>query len=63
MSAGEKYLVAAYLVFLALVLIYVGIMAKRLGGMQRQLEELRELAARREDDPEPEAEREPERVA
>ena len=62
MSTGEKYLLAAYLVFLALVLIYVAIMAKRLWGMQRQLEELRELAARRESD-EPEAEREPEPVA
>ncbi len=60
MSTGEKYLVAAYLVFLALVLIYVAIMAKRLSGMQSQLEELRELAARREAE---ERDREPEPVA
>ncbi len=61
MSTGEKYLVAAYLVFLALVLIYVAIMAKRLGGMQSQVEELRELAARRER--EADGDREPEPVA
>ncbi len=59
MSTGEKYLVAAYLVFLALVLIYVAIMAKRLSGMQSQLEELRELAAKRDAEPD----REPEPVA
>ncbi len=50
MSTGEKYLLAAYLVFLALVLIYVVIMATRLGRMERSLEQLRELAARRDED-------------
>ncbi len=48
MSTGEKYLLAAYLVFLALVLIYVVIMVKRLGGLERDLRDLRELAAERE---------------
>jgi type II secretory pathway component PulM len=42
-----KYVAAAYLVFLALVLIYVAIMAARLGRMERELTELNELAARR----------------
>ncbi len=60
MSTGEKYLLAAYLVFLALVLVYVVIMATRLSRMERSLEELRELAARRE---EPDRDREPEPVA
>ena len=46
MSGGEGYVVAAYLVFLALVLIYVAIMAVRLGRMERDLAELDELAAR-----------------
>jgi type II secretory pathway component PulM len=49
MSTGEKYLLAAYLVFLALVLVYVVIMVKRLGGLERDLRELRELAAERDE--------------
>ncbi|HEV2999089.1 MAG TPA: hypothetical protein VGW75_00015 [Solirubrobacteraceae bacterium] len=48
MSTGEKYLVAAYLVFLALVLVYVAIMVARLGRLERDLAELRERAAERE---------------
>ncbi|MDQ3741788.1 MAG: hypothetical protein M3389_12690 [Actinomycetota bacterium] len=48
MSTGEKYLTAAYLVFLALVLVYVAIMVKRLGSLERDLKELRELADERE---------------
>ncbi len=48
MSTGEKYLTAAYLVFLALVLVYVAIMVKRLGSLERDLKELRELAEERE---------------
>ena len=60
MSTGEKYLTAAYLVFLALVLVYVAIMVKRLGSLERDLEELRALADRRE---EAGSEREPEPVA
>jgi type II secretory pathway component PulM len=60
MSNGEKYLLAAYLVFLALVLVYVVIMARRLGGMEDDLAELRRLAAERE---RAEADREPEPVA
>jgi uncharacterized membrane protein len=42
------YVAAAYLVFLALVLIYVAIMAAQLGRVQRELQELDELAARKE---------------
>ena len=60
MSNGEKYLLAAYLVFLALVLVYVVIMARRLGGMEKDLAELRDLAAERD---RAEADREPEPVA
>jgi hypothetical protein len=48
------YVAAAYLVFLALVLIYVAIMAAKLGRVQRELQELDELAARTQ----PERERE-----
>jgi hypothetical protein len=41
------YVAAAYLVFLALILIYVGIMAGKLVRIERQAAELNELAARR----------------
>jgi hypothetical protein len=45
-SAG-KYVAAAYIVFLALVLIYVAIMARRLSRTERELGELmRDLQAR-----------------
>ncbi len=42
------YVAAAYLVFLALVLVYVAIMAVRLGRLERELVELNEEAAARE---------------
>jgi hypothetical protein len=41
------YVAAAYLVFLALVLIYVAIMASKLVRIERDLAELSELAERR----------------
>jgi hypothetical protein len=44
------YVAAAYLVFLALILIYVGIMAFKLVRIERELTELNELAARRDED-------------
>jgi hypothetical protein len=42
------YVAAAYLVFLALILIYVAIMAVKLVRIERELTELNELAARRQ---------------
>jgi len=42
------YVAAAYLVFLALVLVYVAIMAARLGRTERDLAELDELAEGRD---------------
>ena len=42
------YVAAAYLVFLALVLIYVAIMATKLARVQRELAELVALAERRD---------------
>jgi len=41
------YVVAAYLVFLALLLIYVAIIAFKLVRMQRDVSELNDLADRR----------------
>ena len=50
------YVAGAYLVFLALILIYVSIMATKLGRVEREIGELSELVERRE------REREEERV-
>jgi hypothetical protein len=47
MSGGGDYLAAAYLVFLALILIYVAIMAIRLSNLERDISDLDELATRR----------------
>jgi Na+/melibiose symporter-like transporter len=47
-SAG-KYVAGAYIVFVALILVYVAIMATRLSRNERELDELmRDLKARRE---------------
>ena len=53
------YVAAAYLVFLALVLIYVVIMASKLSRFERELSELNELADRRIADSDPARPREP----
>ncbi len=56
-TAG-KYVAGAYVVFLAILLVYVAIMAARLGATERELAELaRDVeAARRTPVPEPLAE-------
>jgi hypothetical protein len=41
------YVVAAYLVFLALILVYVVIMAAKLSRFEREVRELNELADRK----------------
>ena len=63
-TAG-KYVAAAYIVFLAILLIYVAIMATRLGRTERDLAELqRDVLARRQDADDPDrADREREPVA
>jgi hypothetical protein len=61
-TAG-KYVAGAYIVFVALLLIYLGIMATRLSRTERELTELnRDLAAREEREREAESKREPEPV-
>jgi len=55
------YVAAAYIVFFALILIYVVIMATKLSRFEREITELNELADRRAD-ARPEAEGEPEEV-
>ncbi len=42
------YVAAAYLVFLALILIYVSIMATKLGRVERDIGELAEIVEERE---------------
>ena len=44
------YVAAAYLVFLALILIYVAIMAGKLARIARELGELTQIVERREAD-------------
>jgi hypothetical protein len=51
------YVAAAYLVFLALILIYVSIMATKLARVEREIGELSELVQRREAAREQEEER------
>ena len=41
-SAGGNYVAAAYVVFLALILVYVAIMATKLSRIERELSELSE---------------------
>ena len=43
LDEAGKYVAAAYLVFLALILIYVAIMAGRLARITRDLDELNDL--------------------
>src|SRR3954467_4167438 len=60
LDEAGKYVAGAYLVFLALVLIYVAIMASKLSRIERELGELNEIVDRRraeEDDREPVARR------
>ena len=51
------YVAAAYLVFLALILIYVSIMATKLGRIEREIGEISELVERRDAEREQEEER------
>jgi hypothetical protein len=68
-SSNNGYVAAAYIVFFAIVLIYVAIMALRLTRVERNLRELSERAetprrdgARQDTDGRPGHAREPERV-
>ena len=53
LDEAGKYVAGAYLVFLALLLIYVAIMSVRLSRVDRELAELAELAERRKTTEEP----------
>ena len=47
MTSAEKYVTAAYLVVLAVVLAYIVIYAFKLSRLEREVAELTELAQRR----------------
>jgi hypothetical protein len=47
LGEAGKYVAAAYLVFLAIILIYVAIMAVRLATVQKEIAELADLADQR----------------
>jgi uncharacterized membrane protein len=61
-TAG-KYVAGAYIVFVALILVYVAIMARRLRSTRRELDDLQREAAARAQADEPERNRDRERVA
>ena len=46
LDEAGKYVAGAYVVFLALILVYVGIMAAKLQRIDRELGELADLAER-----------------
>jgi hypothetical protein len=48
LDEAGKYVAGAYVVFVGLILVYVAIMASKLSRIERELEELNELADRRE---------------
>ena len=61
LDEAGKYVAGAYLVFLALILIYVAIMAGRLASTERELSELRrDVELRRQSEAQdPDRQREP----
>jgi hypothetical protein len=50
MTTAEKYVTAAYLVVLAVVLLYVVLYAFKLGRLEREVAELAARARRRKDE-------------
>lgn len=48
LDEAGKYVAAAYLVFLALILVYVAIMAAKLSRIEREVVELAELVEAKE---------------
>ncbi len=59
LDEAGKYVAAAYLVFVALLLIYVAIMASKLSRIEREVVELAELVEGRQDAAAPQRAKEP----
>ena len=55
LDEAGKYVAAAYLVFVALLLIYVAIMASKLSRIEREVVELSELVEAKQGDAAPRA--------
>ena len=53
LDEAGKYVAAAYVVFVLLLVVYIGIMAAKLGRISNELEELAELAEERPDEATP----------
>ncbi len=51
MSTGEKYLWGAYLVLFAMVLLYIVLIALKVGRLEREIAALVELARKRAEEP------------
>lgn len=47
LDEAGKYVAGAYVVFVLLLVVYVGIMAAKLGRISRELEEIAEIAERK----------------
>ena len=50
MSASEKYVAAAYLIVFLAVLVWVAIVASKLARLERDVDEITDLARRRVED-------------
>ncbi len=50
LDEAGKYVAAAYLVFVGLILVYVAIMASKLSRLEREVVELAELVERKDAD-------------
>jgi hypothetical protein len=57
LDEAGKYVAAAYVVFVLLLVVYIGIMAAKLGRISNELEELAELAEERPGEAKPDEER------
>ncbi|MCB0877143.1 MAG: hypothetical protein KDB46_13225 [Solirubrobacterales bacterium] len=56
LDEAGKYVAAAYIVFVALLLVYIAIMAARLGRISREIDEIAEAAEKGRTEPGSEAE-------
>ncbi len=63
MTTAEKYVTAAYLIFLGVVLLYVVIYSSKIARLEREVAELRQQPAAAADVAETEAAQEKEQVA
>ena len=63
LHTAVKYVAAAYIVFLVILLIYVAIMASRLSSTERELPQLRRDVELRSESEAPDPDREREHVA